>query len=190
MADTAPLTLWVLVNKHEATSDIKYKRETEEHNKSNTQLVSVPMWPQWTAREVQVALLKTLGLGHTIPSSTSSIGVRNAHGALLPLTPTTLKSTPVRPLLVEIHTAHHKGTEKEERETTPLLPPSFRKTVQDIIASLETRLSRVEEGLGSLKGRRAALVESELRQIQDTLNFMSRRLDLTRTPAWVTGGQT
>lgn len=48
----------------------------------------------------------------------------------------------------------------------------------------------MEAGLAGLEGRRAELLEEELRRIQDTLNYMTRRLDLTNAPAWVVGAQT
>ena len=47
----------------------------------------------------------------------------------------------------------------------------------------------VEAGLVGLEDRRAALLEEELQRIQDTLTFMSRRLDLTHVPDWVKGAQ-
>ncbi|XP_053639889.2 uncharacterized protein [Cherax quadricarinatus] len=182
MDDTAPLILWLLVNKQQhATSEGESGEDA-----GVKQLVSVPMWPHWTAREVQVALLKTLDMGHTIYGH-SIVRVRDAHGALVPLTPTTLKSTPVQPLLLEICPAYQDGS--GEGETTEL-PPSFRKTVQDIVTRFETRLAVVEAGVGGLQGKRAAQLEAELQRLQDTLSFMSRRLDLTRAPAWVTGGHT
>ncbi|XP_071545226.1 uncharacterized protein [Panulirus ornatus] len=179
MDGTAPLTLWALVNK----LDQKNEEETEEDN-GKKRLISLTIWPHWKAREVQVALLEALG--HTDPSSSTQriVKLRDAHGALIPLTPTTLKSTPVEPLLLEICTIN--GPEGD----LPMLPPSLRSSVQAITARLEKRLALVEAGMAGLEGRRAALLEAELRRIQDVLNFMSRKLDHTRAPAWVTGGQT
>nr|XP_045605350.1 uncharacterized protein LOC123762699 isoform X2 [Procambarus clarkii] len=182
MDNSAPLTLWLLVNKHGATAE-------GEKNIGAKRLVSVPMWPQWSAREVQAALLEALHKGHIVPSCAHNIvRVRDAQGALVPLTPTTLKSTPVQPLLLDLCTAHHNGSDGGQ-DDTPSLPPSFRKTVQDILARFERQLSRVEAGVGGVQARRAALVEAELHSIQDTLAFMSRRLDLTPAPDWLTGAQ-
>nr|XP_045605349.1 uncharacterized protein LOC123762699 isoform X1 [Procambarus clarkii] len=124
MDNSAPLTLWLLVNKHGATAE-------GEKNIGAKRLVSVPMWPQWSAREVQAALLEALHKGHIVPSCAHNIvRVRDAQGALVPLTPTTLKSTPVQPLLLDLCTAHHNG------ETLAF-------TVTDVLeAQTEARMTR------------------------------------------------
>ncbi|KAK8740589.1 hypothetical protein OTU49_002985, partial [Cherax quadricarinatus] len=102
--------------------------------------------------------------------------------------PTTMDDTAPLILWLLVNKQQH-ATCSGEGETTEL-PPSFRKTVQDIVTRFETRLAVVEAGVGGLQGKRAAQLEAELQRLQDTLSFMSRRLDLTRAPAWVTGGHT
>lgn len=180
MVDAAPLTLWALLTDSDVgTSEV----EAGTSSSRKARLLSVEMWPHWSAREIQAALLQAAGLAHTSGSSCTSVRLRDARGALLPLTPVTLRSSPTRPLHLEIMTI---GRDSD----LPLLPTAFRETVLAITRRLEARVAAVEAGLAGLEGRRAALLEEELRRIEDTLNFMSRRLDLANAPAWVTGAQT
>ncbi|KAK7086246.1 hypothetical protein SK128_003028, partial [Halocaridina rubra] len=99
--ENALLTLWAIVQLSDDTT------LTNEPNKAKKQLVSVNLQPQWSAKEVQMALLKTLNKMNNIPPSTHRIvKVRDANGALLPLTPTTLQSSPVQPLVLEVCAVH------------------------------------------------------------------------------------
>ncbi|XP_066952921.1 uncharacterized protein [Macrobrachium rosenbergii] len=179
--DNTHPTLWAVVKVL-----AEHNQMNDNNSKGKKQLISVTLNPHWTARDVQVALLKALGLGPTVSASAHNIvKVRDAHGALLPLTPTALHSSPVQPLVVEICGTHQHVAVEDSR--VEALPPTFRTAVEAIIKRFEERLSAVETGLDGLQGRRQILVEKELHRIQETLNFMTRRLDLTRAPTWVTG---
>ncbi|XP_042868787.1 uncharacterized protein LOC122251151 [Penaeus japonicus] len=179
----APLTLWAFVTRY----DLTHADVNGECN-DNKPLVSVPMWPEWTARDVQTELKKALKLGQSAVDSSLVLKVRNGEGMLLPMTPTALNSTSKQPLVIEVCAPHQHVTGTESGMDA--LPASFRKTVEGLINTYETRLAAVEAGLVGLESRRASVLEAEVRRIHDTLNFMSRRLELTQTPDWITGAQT
>lgn len=184
MVDAAPLTLWALLIDADAGTDFPSEGEGAASGGRKKRLLNVKMWPHWTAREVQAALLQAAGLGHAKGHHAHCyVRLRDSRGALLPLTPVTLRSSPTRPLHLEISSSN-RGAD------LPLLPKAFRETVLAIRHRLEARVAAVEAGLLGLEGRRAAVLDEELRRIQDTLNYMSRRLDLTNAPAWVAGAQT
>ncbi|XP_063880750.1 uncharacterized protein LOC135111416 isoform X1 [Scylla paramamosain] len=180
MVDAAPLALWALLTDSNLATG---EGEAETSGGRKARLLSVKMWPHWSTREVQAALLQAAGLAHSKWISCTAVRLRDARGSLVPLTPATLRSSPTRPLHMEIMAAG-RGAD------LPLLPTAFRETVLTITQRLEARMAAVEAGLVGLEGRRAALVEEELQQIQDTLAFMSRRLELTHAPAWVKSAQT
>lgn len=65
-------------------------------------LLSVKMSPHWSTREVQAALLQAAGMAHSKWIPTTAVRLRDARGSLVPLTPATLRSSPTRPLHMEI----------------------------------------------------------------------------------------
>ncbi|XP_068213174.1 uncharacterized protein [Palaemon carinicauda] len=180
--DNTHPTLWAVVKVLSEHSKLY-----DSNSKGKKQLISIVLNPHWTARDVQVALLKALGLGPPTVSVSAHnvVKVRDSHGALLPLTPVALHSSPVQPLVVEICGTHQHVAVEDCR--VEALPPTFRTAVEAIVKRFEERLKIVETGLDGLQGRRQLLVEKELHQIQETLNFMIRRLDFTHAPNWVTG---
>lgn len=67
------------------------------------------MWPEWTARDVQTELKKTLKLDQSSADSSLVLKVRNGEGMLLPMTPTALNSTSKQPLVIEVCAPHQHG---------------------------------------------------------------------------------
>lgn len=67
------------------------------------------MRPEWTARDVQRELKKTLKLDQSSVDSSLVLKVRNGEGMLLPMTPTALNSTAKQPLVVEVCAPHQHG---------------------------------------------------------------------------------
>ncbi|MPC14716.1 hypothetical protein E2C01_007487 [Portunus trituberculatus] len=108
--------------------------EAETTGGRKARLLSVKMWPHWSTREVQAALLQAAGMAHSKWISCSVVRLRDARGSLVPLTPTTLRSSPTRPLHMEIM-ATGRGAD------LPLLPNAFRETVLTITQRLEARVS-------------------------------------------------
>ncbi|ROT69463.1 hypothetical protein C7M84_012356 [Penaeus vannamei] len=129
----APLTLWAFVTRY----DLTHTDVNGECN-DNKPLVSLAMRPEWTARDVQRELKKTLKLDQSSVDSSLVLKVRNGEGMLLPMTPTALNSTSKQPLVVEVCAPHQHvtGTESD----MGALPASFRKTVEGLISNYETRV--------------------------------------------------
>ena len=76
--------------------------EAETSGGRKARLLPVKMWPHWSTREVQAALLQAAGMAHSKWISCTAVRLRDARGSLVPLTPATLRSSPKRPLHMEI----------------------------------------------------------------------------------------
>ncbi|XP_076031817.1 uncharacterized protein LOC143019732 isoform X2 [Oratosquilla oratoria] len=138
------------------------------------------------ASEVRAEILKTLGSSlETVSTQHSSrpdvFKIRDAQGTLLPLsaqTLTTTSSTTLRqPLILEVGTSG----QVEGRGISLSLPRDFDKTVRAFIARMEERLANVEAGILTYPERRDEQLATELQRIEDTLAFMTQRLE-QRTP--------